>query len=180
MDDARHSGFTLIELLVTLALAGLLAGLAIPAMGHLVDAGRLRGASQSLVQELREARNRALLFHRDIHFSYSQTTGDGWCYGWSDAGDCSCAFDTVRAGACLVGGEPQPVLHRRASDDFPSVALQGPDTGQNRTLVFSAVRGTARAGSFVLHNRTGKIRVIVSPLGRVRSCSLAGSVAAPC
>ena len=180
MEDTRHSGFTLIELLVTLALVALLANLAMPALGRFVEAGRLRGATQALAQELREARNRALLFHRDIHFSYAQTTGDSWCYGWSDAGDCNCASDTVRAGACLSGGEPQPVLHRRASDDFPSVALQGPDTGQNRTLVFAAVRGTARAGSFILHNRAGRIRVIVSPLGRVRSCALAGSVSVPC
>jgi prepilin-type N-terminal cleavage/methylation domain-containing protein len=180
MDDTGHSGFTLIELLVTLALVGLLAGLALPAMGRFVDAGRLRGATQSLAQELREARNRALLSHRDIYFSFSQTTTGAWCYGWSDAGDCNCALDTAGAGACTSGDNARPVLHRQVSDDFPFVALSGPGTKRPHTLVFSAVRGTALAGSFVLHNRAGRVRVIVSPLGRVRSCAVEGTVATPC
>lgn len=179
MDDTRHSGFTLIELLLTLALLGLLAGLALPAMGRFVDAGRLRNATQSLAQELREARNRALLFHRDIHFTFAEATAGAWCYGWSDTGDCNCAFDSVRAGAC-VSGDTRPVLHRQVSEDFPSVTLRAPGARQQRTLVFSAVRGTARAGSFVLHNRAGRVRIIVSPLGRVRSCAVEGSVSTPC
>ena len=60
MEDTGRSGFTLVELLVTLAVVALLVTVAAPAMARFLDQARLRAATQTLAQELRQARNHAL------------------------------------------------------------------------------------------------------------------------
>jgi len=180
MEDAGHSGFTLIELLVAVSLVALLAGLAIPAMGHFVDRARLRGAAGTLVQELRQARNRAINFQQTIYFSFRRRSAQDWCYGWSDQTACDCRLDANQPNACLRGENSNAHGHRQLSSHFPSVTL---DTAAGSSLVklqFAAIRGTARAGSVNLSNKAGEVRVIISPLGRVRSCTTRGQVLAPC
>ena len=179
MEETRRSGFTLLELLVTLALVGLLVGLAVPAMGRVLDSARLRSATEAFSQELQLARNHALTYQTRIYFSLS-VTAERWCYGWSDSTACDCKAGDSEATACRTGNDSQRRVHRRFSTDFPSVALNTTGRAASRTLNFSPLRGTARADSFVLHNRAGELRVIVSPLGRVRICSTNGHGYPPC
>jgi prepilin-type N-terminal cleavage/methylation domain-containing protein len=180
MEDTGHSGFTLVELLVTVALVALLAGMAAPAMTGFVDSGRLRSAAEVLIQELRQARNRALTFQRTVYFSFSGTATGGWCYGWSDHGACDCRLPVDQAEACSSSDGLRPVLHRQQSDDFPLVALAAPGSASSHLLQFAAIRGTASAGSFSLSNKAGEVRVIVSPLGRVRGCETKARTFPPC
>jgi prepilin-type N-terminal cleavage/methylation domain-containing protein len=180
MEETGHSGFTLIELLVTVALVAVLAGMAAPAMTRFVDTGRLDGAAESLIQELRQARNWALTFQRTIYFSFSGTAAGDWCYGWSDRGACDCRLPANQAAACISGDSPEPVLHRQQSSDFPSVTLATSAYTSSHTLQFAAIRGTASAGSFRLANKAGEVRVVVSPLGRVRGCATSGRAVPPC
>ncbi len=176
MDETGHAGFTLTELLITLALAALLAGLAVPAMSRLVDNGRLRGAAEQLTQDLRQARNRALTLQQDVYLSFAAPPGGAWCYGWRAGRRCDCRLQTALPGACRDGAG----LQRRDAGDFPRVALHGPRRARVSGLRFAALRGTAEAGSFALQNAAGEVRVIVSPLGRVRACAVSGRVFAPC
>jgi type II secretion system protein H len=179
MEDTRHSGFTLLELLVTLVLVGLLAGLAVPAMGRLLDTARLRSATEAFSQELQQARNHALSHQQSVYFSLS-VSADRWCYGWSEVAACDCKAGDSEAAVCRTGSDSQQRVHRRFSTDFPSVKLNTTRRTALRSLHFSPVRGTASADSFALHNDAGELHVIVSPLGRVRICSTDGRGYATC
>lgn len=179
MEETGHVGFTLIELLITVALVALLAAAAVPAMSRFVDSSRLRTAAEQLVQDLRQARNRALTFQQDVYVAFSTPAGGDWCYGWRERARCDCRVPAPSADACASaakGAAPQ----RRLSGDVPKVVLHTPRSAAAYTLHFAALRGTADAGSFQLGNRAGKVRVIVSPLGRVRACAAEGRTFSPC
>jgi len=57
---ARTAGFTLVELMVTLAVVGILAAVAVPAMTSLIAGNRLAGASSELTSSLQLARSEAI------------------------------------------------------------------------------------------------------------------------
>jgi len=171
MDDTGHSGFTLIELLLVVSLVALLAGLALPAMAHFIDKARLRGAAETLVQDLRQARNRALTYQQTVYFSFVRGRADSWCYGWSDRADCDCRLAASQPGACLSGTPATAHLQRRQSTEFPTLALTLPAGSLGFSTRFAALRGTATAATLGLANKAGEIRIVISPLGRIRTCT---------
>lgn len=179
MDETRQSGFTLFELLVTLALVALLAGLAMPAMARFLDNARLGSATEALSQELRHARNHALTHRQTVYFSISASPNQ-WCYGWSDRVDCDCRAADDDSTACTTGDGYLNRIHRQSSTEFPSIQLNTVRSPGSRTIRFSPVRGTASADSFILRNNKRELRVIVSPLGRVRICSRDAHRFPPC
>lgn len=171
MDDTRHSGFTLIELLVTISLVALLAGIAVPQMGRFVENARLLSAVEHLTSDLQQARNHAISYQRTVYFSF-QRKNNQWCYGWGDRGSCDCNSNQQPSKNCIAGSKTQGRLHRQGSSEFSGIRLTlAGNTGQ-RTLQFSPLRGISTAGSVDLENTRDKVRIVVSPLGRIRKCSL--------
>ena len=176
MEDQRRPGFTLVELLVTLAVIALLASVAAPAMGVFLDKARIRSAAQTLVQELRGARAYALSHAQAVHFSLHQSPGGHWCYGWRDATPCQCTADRPPS-SCRTSGDDR--LHSQDSIDFPAVQLITQRPSKN-ALQFSPIRGTATAATIELRNANARVRIILSPLGRVRTCTPTGMDHATC
>lgn len=170
MDDAQHEGFTLVELLTALAIIALLAGIAAPAMARFLDNARLRAATEDIARELVQARSHAYTFRKPIYFTIS-VTGTAWCYGWGEATSCDCNSNHPQS-ACQTGASGLTRLHHQTSADYPQIRLNLPASqGSSRLLRFSPIRGTATATSFSLENRSQQTRVIVSLLGRIRTCS---------
>ena len=167
MEDTGDSGFTLVELLVTVLLVAMLAGIAVPAMASFLDKARLRSATQTLAQELRQARNHALSHQSTIHFSFS-VRAQQWCYGWRDDSACQCDSHTLAA-LCRTGNDGR--MHTQSSADFPAVQLSANRRSALGGVLFSPLRGTATGAAFSLRSRYAEARVIVSPLGRIRICS---------
>src|SRR5271170_7467394 len=79
MTRGRTNGFTLIELLTVLVIAGIVIGLAIPAVTKLMSSGGVSAASREVANTLGLARQYAIT-HRAttrVVFPYSLTTGPG-------------------------------------------------------------------------------------------------------
>ena len=76
----RQQGLTLIELLVGLVLIGIIATLAVPAFGALIDSQRRHDTAQQLTSGLRLARVEAILRGQPV---IMQALEGEWSRGWS-------------------------------------------------------------------------------------------------
>ena len=78
----RQPGFTLVELMVTLAVVGILAAVAVPAMTSLINGNRLAGTASELSASLQLARSEAL--RRSSSVTICGTSDGATCGGdWS-------------------------------------------------------------------------------------------------
>jgi prepilin-type N-terminal cleavage/methylation domain-containing protein len=76
---SRQCGFTLMELLTVIAIVGIVAGFAVPAMGDLIRNARVRGAGQELRAVLVRGRSEAI--NRNTEVRVVPVDAD-WRKGW--------------------------------------------------------------------------------------------------
>lgn len=121
LESARHrAGFTLIELMVTVAVAGILAVVAVPAMTSLISGNRLAGTTSELTASIQVARSEAI--RRNVRVTLCGTA-DG----------VNCGADWSRwmvTGGDNVSGETDVIRDNSAPS---AVRIQGPAAG----IVFS-------------------------------------------
>lgn len=156
----KNKGFSLIELMVVIAIIGIIASMAVPALMNMLQRNRLKTAVQSLQDDLQYARTLAIKQSQNIVINRTRTStaaGD-WCYGISTAA-CDCTVtDTTANNYCnikIVSG-----------DAFNTVSMFS--TSLSNTFDFR--RGTIGANGVTFNTANYAARVVFSTVGRVRIC----------
>lgn len=109
---ARHAGFTLVELMVTLAIAGILAGLAAPSFSEMIANQRARSAATDLYVALSKARSEAL--KRNVSVALTPKTAGQWNSGWQilDPADATRVLHAGSAAPAITITGPADVTYR--------------------------------------------------------------------
>ncbi len=78
LHEEKRAGFTLIETLVVIAIIVVLTGIAVPSFRHLTSSERLQSAAYKMVQDLRVAKEDAILYQQDlnVYFNYDNSPVD--------------------------------------------------------------------------------------------------------
>ncbi len=163
MSEGICRGLTLIELLMVLTVAAILAAAAVPSFFDLAARQRLKGAADTLYGHLQHARLLAVKENTPITVSFRDSgPASGWCYGLSDTGPCLCQS----TGNCRLGSGPAIVV---GSADFRDTGLK--NNFYRDEVTFNPLLGASNGGTIILSANGQNIRVVVSTLGRVRTCS---------
>ncbi len=144
----KAAGFTLIELIITMVILAIVAMVAIPGFGNLIEGNRLVSGTNLLASSIKFARTEAIKRGTNVTFSSDGGLGTGWCVHAGDAtGDC--ANDQIRSFE-----SPGNLTFTESVGDlvFDRRGFLVPQTGQFFTVC------TNGDGSFR--------RVRVSPVGR--------------
>lgn len=82
MTPKRFNGFTLIELVVTLAIAGIVLGVAIPSFNSMMASNRLTAYANQLLTALNLARSEAVKRGLQVIVGRKGNTNKAWESGW--------------------------------------------------------------------------------------------------
>jgi type IV fimbrial biogenesis protein FimT len=170
-----NTGFTLIELMVTIAIAGILVGIAIPSFTSLIISNRLTTSANELVTALNFARSEAIKRGQQVTVKRKGATTDlyQWERGWDvfvDSDSNNAFNDNGNATVCETGEDcllrtydalPSGFTFRTAAQNytgylpsglssrgFPETfrLCNGSDTSTSRSITLSTV-GRARVST---------------------------------
>lgn len=169
------SGVTLIELLIVLAATAILFAAAIPTFTDMLERYRVKAATEKLFLFLHHAKSEAIKRNRRIHLTFNLSNGGAvWCYGLKIDATCDCTTE----GSCQIDGV-QKVIN---SNEFAGVSIEPHISLPGNYFIFENVRWIMAStyGHIRFISSQGKqARVIVSRIGRIRTCSPQGSANIP-
>lgn len=167
-----QAGVSLTESIIGLAVLAILAGSAIGSWGRQAEETRLRGRAEELMQDLHWARSEAVSRGESVRWSLPGDTGSSACYVIHTGPSGSCQCNSPAGQNCAQTARLLKVVSLEAHE-----GLQISST--SRSMLWSHTTGTVTpAGSVSMeHSDLGQIRVVVSMMGRVRSCSPGARIA---
>jgi type IV fimbrial biogenesis protein FimT len=169
---SNHSGargFSLPELLTVLAIAAILAALALPDMGAVLRAQRLKVAANDLFGAIGATRAQALARNTRVQMAPRDPAGSDWSRGWTvfvdrdGDGVLGAADEIVSEHAPLTGGIAIHFAMTSAAAPF-YIAYNG--AGRSTSNQSDA----ARFGTISLFQDAAIRRIKINMLGRARIC----------
>jgi type IV fimbrial biogenesis protein FimT len=162
------AGITPIELAIALTVIGIVLSLAAPSLRGLMDRHALRGSADSLRSDLQSLRAEGIARSQRLWLAV-QSGAAGSCYVayTGNRGDCSC--DAQGESRCNSTGSALRAAGFAATGRVRLSSNVGP-------MRFDPVLGTVSpAGTFSLSTpESDSVDLVVSMLGRVRSCTRSG------
>jgi len=165
-----QKALTLIEVMISIALLGILLGIAVPSYQQMIVRNRLKGATESLYADLQFARSEAIKRNQEMFVSFA--TAAPWCYGIDDTAACNCKT----ANDCQVAGQTRVIT----GADYGGTNMSGAAfAGGGSSTVFNPQLGTAQTATLAPRNGTitllspdgDSTQVRVSLAGRINICS---------
>ncbi len=183
----REQGFTLVELVVTIALLGILLGLAGPAFSDWIRGARVRTIADALQTGARLAQGEAVRVNRQVVFFL---TNDSSCSAATTAA-ANGSFWAIRTIGLTAGDPVRTVQCGTLADSAPGVAINGPtaicfNSAGRQTInaapgaggVACALPPTGMSVYDITAADARPLRVQVSLGGQVRKCDPARTLSA--
>ena len=160
--QATARGFSLLEMAAVLAITGILLAVAVPSYKDFLQRQQLRLAGDTLLQDLRSARQLSISAPTSIFVTFH--AGKQWCWGVSRALPCDCSATSASATATLARCDIATSNHKQ---QFPAVVL---DTAQDFEFTPGLGR-VAKAGAAALRTPGDQhLQVVLNMLGRAHLC----------
>lgn len=168
-------GVSMIECCITLAIAGILAGSALPSFKDNLDKRSIEGVSSEVRTDVMYARSEAVARNEGVRVSFYQGA-QGRCYvvHTGDRADCSCDGSGAPA-VCSGGAVALKTVAESGGVQFVANVSSLRFDPTNGTTTPAGTVCTVPANGRAVHN-------VVSLMGRVRTCSPAapGAPCTPC
>jgi type IV fimbrial biogenesis protein FimT len=167
----RQRGVTMLESLIAVSVTTVALGSALPGFEQARERRHLEGAAAQLETDIAYTRSLAVAQNQGVRMGFD-TLQAGTCYTVHTGPANACSCDATGATTCSAGAEAIRTVY------FPA---QGPVAlrANVRSILFDPRLGTSTpTGTLRVVGRSdAAIHQIVNIMGRVRSCSPAGSVA---
>ena len=172
--NGKQRGVTMIEACITLAIAGILAGSALPSFKDSLEKRTLEGVSSEVRTDLMYARSEAVSRNEGVRVSFHQGAA-GRCYVVHTGSRADCQCDG--SGPAVCSGDAVALKTVNESRGVQVLANVS-------SLRFDPTNGTTSpTGTVCTVPQNGRaVHNVVSLLGRVRTCApaVAGAPCAPC
>ena len=167
----NQSGVTFIELMISIAVLGVLVAIAAPYYGDYVERQRWVGATEAIYGQFQQAKRAALSNNTQIYVNAVSTASTNWCVGYGESNACDCGT----ASSCQINGQDTVSVN---AENYPGISLSlaasdaTPTTATSISGWFSMPGISADAKTLLVESSSlGDIRLVISPVGRVRICS---------
>jgi len=168
---SKQGGVTLAEVLVVIAIIGILAAIAVPSYRDTIERNQIKRAAEALKSDLQWMRAEVVKRSCASTNNWISFDTSAWSYSiYRQAGTCDCPTGSNCLDRTTTG------------TDYPGITMTSAAFGASSPPYtgFDFRRGTARlAGNVRFSSANYTVKVVVSTVGRVQICNIAGSTGLP-